>query len=46
MTNLEMMNRRLKWQGGNQEQRMIKDKYKSMRQALVFSYQGADVRLA
>ena len=45
MTNLELMNKRLQWQGGSQEQRMIKDKYKSFKQALVFSYQGCDVQL-
>ncbi|MDY5667955.1 MAG: hypothetical protein SPK43_01685 [Candidatus Onthovivens sp.] len=43
MTNLELMNKRLQWQGGNQEQRMIKDKYRTLKQALMFSYQGCDV---
>ena len=43
MTNLELMNKRLQWQGGNQEQRMIKDKYKTLKKALMFSYQGCDV---
>ena len=45
MTNLELMNKRLQWQGGNQEQRMIKDKYRTLKQALMFSYQGCDVQL-
>ena len=44
MDNLELMNRRLQWRGGNQEQRMIKDKYKGFLQALQYSYQGADVQ--
>ena len=30
--------------GGNQEERMIRDKYKSLQKALVYSYQGADVQ--
>lgn len=45
MTNLELMNKRLQWQGGNQEQRMIKDKYRTLKKVLMFSYQGCDVQL-
>jgi hypothetical protein len=29
MNNLEMMRKRLNYEGGNQEERMIKDKYKT-----------------
>ena len=30
--------------GGNQEERMIRDKYKTLQKALLYSYQGADVQ--
>lgn len=44
MNNLEMMRKRLEYQGGiNQEDRMIKDKYKTFLKTLKYSYQGADV---
>lgn len=45
MSNLEMMKQRLNWQGGNQEQRMIKDKHHTFLKTLQYSYQGCDVRL-
>ena len=44
MNNLEMMRKRLKYQGGNQEERMIKDKYRTFQKALLYSYQAAKVR--
>lgn len=44
MENLNLMNQRLNWRGGNQEQRMIKDKYRSFIQSLSYSYQAADVQ--
>lgn len=47
MNNLELMRKRLEYQGGiKQEDRMIKDKFKSFEKALIYSYQGCDVRLA
>lgn len=46
MSNLEMMRKRLEFQGGvRQEDRMIKDKYKTLQKALQYSYQGCDVQL-
>ncbi len=46
MSNLELMRMRLQSQGGiNQEDRMIKDKYRTFLRALKYSYQGADVQL-
>lgn len=46
MNNLEMMRKRLEFQGGvRQEDRMIKDKYKTLQKALQYSYQGCDVQL-
>ena len=44
MNNLEMMRKRLNYQGGNQEERMIKDKYKTFQKTLLYSYQAAKVR--
>lgn len=44
MNNLGLMHKKLNWQGGNQENRMIKDKYKSMLRSLDYSYQAADVK--
>lgn len=44
MNNLEMMRKRLNYQGGNQEERMIKDKYRTFQKALLYSYQAAKVR--
>lgn len=43
MNNLEMLRKRLKYEGGNQEGRMIKDKYNTFKKALLYSYQAADV---
>jgi hypothetical protein len=38
-TNKEMMRRRLEWQGGiAQEDRMIRDKYRTFLKALQYSY--------
>lgn len=44
MNNLEMLNQRLNYQGGNQEGRMIKDKYRSFLSSLGNSYQTADIK--
>lgn len=47
MNNLEIMRKRFEWQGGiRQEDRMIKDKYRTFQRALQYSYQGADIQLA
>lgn len=35
------MNKRLRWAGGNQEGRFIEDKLKSLKKALLYSYQAA-----
>lgn len=43
-SNFELLNSRLKWQGGNQEGRIIKDKYNTFLRTLKYSYQGVDVR--
>lgn len=43
MNNLDLMKQRLNYQGGNQGQRMIKDKYKTFQKSLLYSYQAADV---
>ena len=43
MNNLKMMRKRLQYQGGNQEERMIKDKYNTFQKALLYSYQAAKV---
>lgn len=43
MNNLEMMQKRLNYEGGNQEGRMIKDKYNTFKKALSYSYQAASV---
>lgn len=41
-----MMRKRLEWQGGiQQEDRMIKDKYRTFLKTLKYSYQGCDVQL-
>ena len=46
MNNFEMMRRRLEVQGGiHQEERMIKDKYRSFQRALKYSYQAASVSM-
>lgn len=47
MSNLEMMRKRLEFQGGiAQEDRMIQGKYQTFLRTLKYSYQGCDVRLA
>lgn len=47
MNNLELMRLRLEKQGGvKQEDRMIKDKYRTFLKTLKYSYQGCDVQLA
>lgn len=38
-----MMRKRLNYEGGNQEGRMIKDKYNTFKKALSYSYQAASV---
>lgn len=43
MNNLELMKKRLNFQGGNQEGRMIKAKYKTFLKALSYSYQAAEI---
>lgn len=43
MNNLEMMLKRLQYEGGNQEGRMIKDKYNTFKKALLYSYQSANI---
>ena len=46
MNNLDMMRKRLEYQGGiAQEDRMIKDKYKAFLHSLLYSYQGANVKM-
>ena len=40
MSGLENLKSRLKYQGGNQEGRLIKDKQKSLNKALLYSYQA------
>lgn len=40
---LMLLNQRLQYQGGNQEFRMIKDKYNTFLKTLMYSYQGCDV---
>lgn len=44
MNNLELMKKRLDYEGGTQEQRMIKGKYKTFQKALLYSYQAAEVQ--
>lgn len=43
MNNLELMKKRLNFQGGNQEGRMIKAKYKTFLKTLLYSYQAAEI---
>ena len=46
MSNLDLMQKRLEYQGGaRQEDRMIKDKYRTFLKTLQYSYQGVDVQL-
>lgn len=45
INNLELMRTRLEWQGGiNQEDRMIKDKWRSLQRALKYSYQACSIQ--
>lgn len=43
---LENMKIRLQYHGGNQQERMNKDKLKSLRKALLYSYQAATAKLS
>lgn len=46
MNNLEMMRKRFEWQGGvRQEDRMIKDKLRTLQRALKYSYQGCTIEM-
>lgn len=46
MINLEMMRKRFEWQGGiHQEDRMIKDKQRTLHRALLYSYQAASIEM-
>ncbi len=46
MNNLELMKKRLEWQGGiHQEDRMIKDKWRTLQRALLYSYQACSVQI-
>ena len=38
---LELLNKRLNYHGGNQQQRMISDKLRTLKKALLYSYQAA-----
>ena len=47
MNNFEMMRKRLEWQGGlASEDRMIKDKWRTLLRVLKYSYQACDIALA
>lgn len=43
---LETLNQRLNYRGGNQEERLIKDKLNSLKKALLYSYQAATIILS
>lgn len=43
---LELLNQRLKYHGGNQEQRFINDKLRGLKKALLYSYQAATAILS
>lgn len=43
---LELLNKRLQYQGGNQEQRFINDKLRGLKKALLYSYQAATAVLS
>lgn len=46
MSNLEMMRKRLEWQGGiHQEDRMIKGKWRTLNRVLKYSYQACSVQM-
>lgn len=46
MSGLDNMKTRLSYRGGNQEHRMQQDKLKTLKRALLYSYQAATARLA
>lgn len=46
MSALEMLNKRLNYRGGNQQQRMIQDKLCGLKKALLYSYQAATLVLS
>ena len=43
---LELLNKRLEYCGGNQEQRMINDKLRTLKKSLLYSYQAATAILS
>ena len=43
---LKLLNKRLQYQGGNQEQRFINDKLRGLKKALLYSYQAATATLS
>ena len=43
---LKLLNKRLRYQGGNQEQRFIKDKEKTLKKTMLYSYQAATAILS
>ena len=43
---LELLNKRLEYQGGNQEARFINDKLRGLKRALLYSYQAATATLS
>ena len=43
---LKLLNKRLQYQGGNQEQRFINDKLRGLKKALLYSYQAATAILS
>ena len=43
---LELLNKRLNYHGGNQQQRFINDKLRSLKKALLYSYQAATAVLS
>ena len=43
---LKLLNKRLQYQGGNQEQRFINDKLRGLKRALLYSYQAATATLS
>lgn len=46
MNNLEMMRKRFEWQGGiHQEDRMIRDKQRTLHRALLYSYQAVSIEM-
>lgn len=46
MINLEMMRKRFEWQGGiHQEDRMIRDKQRTLHRVLLYSYQAASIEM-